>query len=402
MKKIAMMMMTAASVILTAAPLTAPAAAAEDLSAKITISVEMDKGYVLKPTEITVTDVTKDGKLDFDDALIIAHDLYYPGGAAAGMTQTTIWGREGAFGCYISDENGKDLTYGEASASYTGLKNGYSLQVSPQWLPFTGSAKVKVNADLLDGTVLENKEVEFTDLNKNGRPDIEDVMRAALNNPVWTVDDRYRYDFFDENGTYMLGDIWIADGYTVNVTTQYVTDTCIYVAAAKLGNPTEPGSKVKLIAMSHKAGKNNFDDAVVRNAEILLNDQPTGIFTDTDGAAEVTLPAGDNILITVKAADGTEVLPYHVARVNTAAAPLSAAAEVTTTATEITTTASIDTTTTSSATTTATQTGKAATTTKAGSLKTGDGLPVAVISAIGVLGMCVSFVSTGKHRKSKK
>ena len=107
MKKIAMMMMTAASVILTAAPLTAPAAAAEDLSAKITISVEMDKGYVLKPTEITVTDVTKDGKLDFDDALIIAHDLYYPGGAAAGMTQTTIWGREGAFGCYISDENGE-------------------------------------------------------------------------------------------------------------------------------------------------------------------------------------------------------------------------------------------------------------------------------------------------------
>ena len=326
MKKIAMMMMTAASVILTAAPLTAPAAAAEDLSAKITISVEMDKGYVLKPTEITVTDVTKDGKLDFDDALIIAHDLYYPGGAAAGMTQTTIWGREGAFGCYISDENGKDLTYGEASASYTGLKNGYSLQVSPQWLPFTGSAKVKVNADLLDGTVLENKEVEFTDLNKNGRPDIEDVMRAALNNPAWTVDDRYRCDFFDENGTYMLGEIWLADGYTVNVTTQYVTDTCIYIADAKLGNPTEPGSKVQLIAMRHKAGTRNFDDAIVPNAEILLNGQPTGIFTDTDGEAEVTLPEGDNIIITVKTADGTEVLPYHVARANNAAAPIAAAA----------------------------------------------------------------------------
>ena len=82
LKKITVMMMTAASVILTAAPLTAPAFAAEVLSAKITVSVEMDKGYVLNPTEITVTDVTGDGKLDYDDALIVAHDLYYPGGSA--------------------------------------------------------------------------------------------------------------------------------------------------------------------------------------------------------------------------------------------------------------------------------------------------------------------------------
>ncbi len=398
MKKMTVMMMTAASVILAAAPLNA--AAAEN-SAKITMWIDMMGETALDKTQITVTDVTGDGKLDCDDALTIAHDLYYPGGAKAGMADGRIWGREGAFGCYIYDESGNDLTYGEESLTYTGLKDGYSLEVSAQSLPFTGPAKVKVNADLPDGTVLENKEVEFTDLNKNGRPDIEDVMRAALNNPAWTVDDRYRCDFFDENGTYMLGEIWLADGYTVNVTTQYVTDTCIYIADAKLGNPTEPGSKVQLIAMRHKAGTRNFDDAIVPNAEILLNDQPTGIFTDTDGEAEVTLPEGDNIMITVKTADGTEVLPYHVARANNAAAPIAAAADVTTTATETTSTAT-ETTASATSATAAAQNGKAAVTTKAVGAKTGDGMPVAIISAIGALGMCVSFVSTGKHRKSNK
>ena len=46
--------------------------------------------YVLNPTEITVTDVTGDGKLDYDDALIVAHDLYYPGATACVKTRSFL------------------------------------------------------------------------------------------------------------------------------------------------------------------------------------------------------------------------------------------------------------------------------------------------------------------------
>lgn len=401
LKKITVMMMTAASVILTAAPLTAPAFAAEVLSAKITVSVEMDKGYVLNPTEITVTDVTGDGKLDYDDALIVAHDLYYPGGAKVGLTDQTVWGREGAFGCYISDENGSDLTYGEAAERYTGLKDGYSLQIQAQWLPFDGSVRIRMNGELPDGTALEQKEIEVSDLNKNGMPDIEDAVRTALNQPDWTLDNRYRYDCYNPDGNYVPGFCALTDGCTVEVNPMIEHDWCYYLMDAKRGNKTEPGSTVQLIAMKHAAGECNLNDAVIRNTELYINDQPSGIFTDEDGRASVTLPAGGNIIIDVRIGNGIACLPYHVARANMAAAPVSSAEAVTTTETTAATLTSTTTTTASSA-TTAAQESKAAVTTKAVGAKTGDGMPAAVISAIGALGMCVSFASTGKRRSRNK
>ena len=81
----------ASALMLQTAPLFLHASAADSVKMKVTLT---GAGEIkVAAEEITVTDKDGDEKLTINDALIIAHDQFYEGGAAAGYTSAeTDWG----------------------------------------------------------------------------------------------------------------------------------------------------------------------------------------------------------------------------------------------------------------------------------------------------------------------
>ena len=86
--------------------------AADSVNAYITINACKDAPVVTQE-KIEVTDVDNDGKLTVTDALTIAHDKFFEGGAAAGFATTEstygpmvskLWGIEngGSYGSYVN------------------------------------------------------------------------------------------------------------------------------------------------------------------------------------------------------------------------------------------------------------------------------------------------------------
>jgi len=86
---------------------------AADASAKVTVTI-INGSPVLVRQEVTVTDADEDGALTVNDALILAHDLKFEGGSAAGYKSSQsdyglflekLWGVEngGSYGYYLND-----------------------------------------------------------------------------------------------------------------------------------------------------------------------------------------------------------------------------------------------------------------------------------------------------------
>ena len=107
---------TAAITLIAAAALSCAASptanAADSVNAYITINACKDAPVVTQE-KVEVTDVDNDGKLTITDALTIAHDKFFEGGAAAGYATTEstygpmvskLWGVEngGSYGYYVN------------------------------------------------------------------------------------------------------------------------------------------------------------------------------------------------------------------------------------------------------------------------------------------------------------
>lgn len=88
---------------------------AEENGTQVYVTVaDADKNFVLAEEPVTVTDIDSDGKLTINDALFIAHENKFEGGAAAGYKSSTgqyglqldkLWGVEngGSYGYYVND-----------------------------------------------------------------------------------------------------------------------------------------------------------------------------------------------------------------------------------------------------------------------------------------------------------
>lgn len=95
---------------------------AEENETKVFVTVsDKNRQLVLVQEPVTVTDIDSDGKLTINDALYIAHDNKFEGGAAAGYRSATgqyglqlekLWGTENSlsFGFYVNDTFSMGLT----------------------------------------------------------------------------------------------------------------------------------------------------------------------------------------------------------------------------------------------------------------------------------------------------
>jgi len=103
---------------------------ADENETKVFVTVsDKNKELVLVQEPVTVTDIDNDGKLTINDALSIAHDQKFEGGAAAGYRSATgqyglqlekLWGKENSlsFGFYVNDTFSMGLTDEIKSGDY--------------------------------------------------------------------------------------------------------------------------------------------------------------------------------------------------------------------------------------------------------------------------------------------
>lgn len=98
-------------------------AAPESVNVHVTIAQEQ----TVADSNITVTDANGDGKLTGEDALIAAHNIFYPGGADAGFAgEDFIWGMRGSYSFMRNGIGGQDDTVVNPGYAEE-LKNGDSL-----------------------------------------------------------------------------------------------------------------------------------------------------------------------------------------------------------------------------------------------------------------------------------
>ena len=111
MKKQITAILSAAALLALSAPLSASAEdAAAAGSAQITVTVAAEGALQVKAEKLTVTDVDSDGALTVNDAMLLTHDAYFDGGAAAGYALkdgfiTKFWGIEngGSYGYTVNN-----------------------------------------------------------------------------------------------------------------------------------------------------------------------------------------------------------------------------------------------------------------------------------------------------------
>jgi hypothetical protein len=104
-----------------------PAPTVEPATVYVTVS---DAGSLVEAQQpVSVTDEDGDGTLTVNDALIAAHDSFYPGGAAAGyatekgqygLSITKLWGAEngGSYGYYVNNVASLSLADPVAAGDY--------------------------------------------------------------------------------------------------------------------------------------------------------------------------------------------------------------------------------------------------------------------------------------------
>lgn len=106
----------------------ASVSSAETVDTYVTIS-DAEGKLVLTQEKITVSDADKDGALTINDALYLAHEAKYEGGAAAGygssygsygLSMTKLWGTEngGSYGYYVNNTSAWSLADAVAYGDY--------------------------------------------------------------------------------------------------------------------------------------------------------------------------------------------------------------------------------------------------------------------------------------------
>ena len=105
MKK-AMIFAAIAAMMMQAAPISASACSDDDVRAMVKTDIDYGKDRVFSGF-VGVGDLNDDGRITTDEVLKMAHELHYPGGAAAGLTDHAVWGKRGSFITEVRDQNGK-------------------------------------------------------------------------------------------------------------------------------------------------------------------------------------------------------------------------------------------------------------------------------------------------------
>lgn len=109
-----------AAFLLSCSAMTVNAVAAEENDAKVYVTISDGSALVLAQEEVTLTDADSDGALTINDALFIAHENRFNGGAAAGYASTEgdyglmlnkLWGIEngGSYGYYVDNKAANSL-----------------------------------------------------------------------------------------------------------------------------------------------------------------------------------------------------------------------------------------------------------------------------------------------------
>ena len=340
MKKSVMFVMSAAAVaVLLSNPVAAYEAANPSLTAHVSVGTEVDK-------EIPLYDANNDGKLTTVDAMTILHNMYYPGGAAAGYDADHVWGVLGAFDYEITDKDGKkvqELSDG-CKIKCTQIQmsaDSYTLE----WEGWNAS-----NTTYTDGTTVTLTAVEHPA--NQGAP--QKVANVGI-----LVDGKDTGIRTDRNGR----------------------------ASIKLSGTGSHTVKGDFSAFSKTSGLNSF------------------AYTVKPAEAPATTPA---VTTSAAATTTTTAAPVTTTAAATTASAVSTTAAAATTTTTTATTAKAAATTTTKAATTAAQasTTKAVTTTKkadgstqkVGSLQTGDALPVGGIATAGLLAIGTAIACACKRK----
>lgn len=130
-----MILTAAALAAASAAPLNASAADSANVTFSIeTIDTNTEAELTVKKS-LTVTDTDGDGRLTPEDVLFLAHEKYYPGGAAAGLDCEYTWGVQSCYTCDITDRNG-NCVYTSSGPYHTRetVEDGDSISWTPQFI----------------------------------------------------------------------------------------------------------------------------------------------------------------------------------------------------------------------------------------------------------------------------
>lgn len=129
-----------AAFLLSCSAMSMNAFAAEDTDAKVYVTIS-DGELALVQEEVTVTDADNDGALTINDALLIAHNEKFEGGAEAGYASSVgdyglmlnkLWGVEngGSYGYYVNDKSANSLADTISSGDHI---NAFVYQDTSSW-----------------------------------------------------------------------------------------------------------------------------------------------------------------------------------------------------------------------------------------------------------------------------
>lgn len=258
-------------------------------------------GSAMISRTVTVTDINKDGKLTYEEALIAAHDAYYDDGAAAGFASEDsqyglalkkLWGdASGAFGywdneksCFnLSDQvaDGDELTafvYKDQtgwSDAYTKFENSsYIISAKTPWTP---SLEKAVYSSEAGGYVFEEcKGVKLV---------AYDGSRKPLSADLYTVDGESVT--FAETGTYYV----VAEG-TDSAALVPTAAKVFVVAGTQSGDVEKPdptgislGKEQVIIPVGYKLTlKPTMEPADCKDVELTWKSSNPEVATVEDGA----------------------------------------------------------------------------------------------------------------------
>ena len=195
----------AAAVVMSFSALSITAAADDVTKVYVTISDNNNK-LVLTEEPIEVTDIDSDGKLTINDALYIAHEKFYEGGAAAGYKSSVgqwglgldkLWGVEngGSYGYYVNHIAANGLADIIANGA---MLDAYTFP-DPKNLDYYYSFfSLRNNADQDPGYEMENS-LSYISFDSNWAPVTKPVAGAKI-----TVNGKDTGVVTDENGSFKV------------------------------------------------------------------------------------------------------------------------------------------------------------------------------------------------------
>ncbi|MCR4760516.1 MAG: hypothetical protein K5705_09665 [Oscillospiraceae bacterium] len=346
MKKSVMFVMYAAAAF---ALHTAPAYAYESTATSMSVRVIINNNEVDKT--IPLTDASKDGTLSVYDAMLTLHDSYYPGGSAAGYDANHVWGKTGTVSYDITDKDGKKVQ---------NLSDGCTIKctVTPaseasytlEWEGWNASSTTYT-----EGTTIKLTAVEH--------PANQGAAKRVANVGI------------------------LVDGKDTGIRTDSNGSASIKLSGA--GSHTVKGD---FSAFSKTSGQNSFAYTVkAAEAPVTTTTAASPAATTTTTTATTAAPA-----VTTAAATTAPAVSTTTAAAATTTAPAATTAKAAATTTKAVTTAAP-----ASTTKTAATTKKAdGTTQKAGSLQTGDALPVGGIATAGVLAIGTAIACACKRKEN--